>query len=110
MSGLLMEVGAEYNKQQLHGAKYFTELLGRLEEVPESVKDLLRLSRGALETFETTQQQLLARLEKHPRLAERVKRLRSECPRAAGPCWRGTWRDAAVRGRLGDTQVAEVGR
>jgi Transposase len=36
MSGLLMEVGAEYNKQQLHGKKYFTELLGNLEEVPES--------------------------------------------------------------------------
>jgi transposase len=51
--------------------------LDRLEEVPESVKDLLRLSRGALETFETTQKQLLARLEKHPRLAERVKRLQS---------------------------------
>jgi len=77
MSGLLMEVGAEYNKQQLHGAKYFTELLEGLEEVPESVKDLLRLSRGALETFQTTQQQLLARLEQHPRLAERVKRLKS---------------------------------
>jgi hypothetical protein len=26
MSGLLIEVGAEYNKQQLHGKKYFTEL------------------------------------------------------------------------------------
>jgi transposase len=77
MSGLLMEVGAEYNKQQLHGAKYFGELLERLEEVPESVKDLLRLSRGALETFQTTQKQLLARLEKDPRLAERVKRLQS---------------------------------
>jgi transposase len=77
VSGLLMEVGAEYNKQQLHGAKYFTALLDRLEEVPESVKDLLRLSRGALETFETTQKQLLARLKKHPRLAERVKRLGS---------------------------------
>src|ERR1035438_2142890 len=25
MSGLLMEVGAEYNKQRLHGAKYFSE-------------------------------------------------------------------------------------
>jgi transposase len=39
MSGLLMEVGAEYNKQQLHGKKYFTELLGNLEEVPESVNN-----------------------------------------------------------------------
>jgi transposase len=89
MSGLLMEVGAAYNKQQLHGAGYFTALLDRLEEVPESVKDLLRLSRGALETFQTTQKQLLARLKKHPRLAERVKRL--ESIRGVGEVTALTW-------------------
>ena len=77
MSGLLMEVGAEYNKQQLHGKKYFTELLGSLEEVPESVKELLRLSRGALEMFETTQQQILDKLKKEPRLVERLEVLKS---------------------------------
>jgi transposase len=77
MSGLLMEVGAEYNKQRLHGAKYFSELLDQLEEVPESVKDLLRLSRGALGTFAATQGQLLDRLENAPLLAKRVKLLRS---------------------------------
>ena len=77
MSGLLMEAGAEYNKQRLHGKKYFTELLDTVEEVPGSVKDMLRLSRGALEMFETTQQQLLARLEKDPRLVKRVALLTS---------------------------------
>ena len=77
MSGLLMEVGAEYNKQQLHGKKYFTELLDSVEEVPESVKDLLRLSRGALEMFETTQRQLLVRLQKDPLLTRRVNLLKS---------------------------------
>ena len=77
MSGLLMEVGAEYNKRQLHGKQYFTELMGQLEEVPESVKDMLQLSRSALEMFETTQRRLLDRLQKEPLLAERVKRLRS---------------------------------
>ena len=77
MSGLLMEVGAEYNQQRLHGAKYFSELLDQLEEVPESVKDLLRVSRGALETFAATQRQLLDRLQKEPMLAKRVKLLRS---------------------------------
>jgi len=77
MSGLLMEVGAEYSKQRLHGAKYFSELLDQLEEVPESVKELLRLSRGALETFEATQRQLLQRLQKEALLAKRVKLLRS---------------------------------
>ena len=77
MSGLLMEVGAEYSKQQLHGKKYFTELLGRLEEVPESVKEMLRLSRSALEMFETTQRQLLDRLQKEPALVKRLDLLRS---------------------------------
>ena len=77
MSGLLMEVGAEYSKQQLHGKKYFTELLGRLEEVPESVKEMLRLSRSALEMFETTQRQLLDGLQKEPALVKRLELLRS---------------------------------
>jgi transposase len=77
MSGWLMEVGAEYNQQRLHGEKYFAELLETVEEVPESVKDLLRLSRGAMEMFETTQEQLVARLQKDPLLAKRVMLLKS---------------------------------
>jgi len=77
MSGLLMEVGAEYNKQRLHGAQYFSELLDQLQETPESVKDLLRLSRSALETFTAAQRQILARLQKDPLLAQRVQRLRT---------------------------------
>jgi len=32
-AGLLMEVGADYNKKRLHGAKYFQELLENLEYV-----------------------------------------------------------------------------
>src|SRR5271169_1266600 len=89
MSGLLMEAGAEYNKQQLHGKKYFTKLLDTVTEVSESVKDLLRLSRGAMEMFETTQQQLLGRLRSDPRLAERVILLRSI--RAVGEVTALTW-------------------
>ena len=77
MNGLLMEVGAEYNKQQLHGKQYFTELMGQLEEVPKSVKDMLRLSRSALEMFETTQRQLLNRLQKEPALKKRLALLQS---------------------------------
>jgi transposase len=77
MSGLLMEVGAEYNKQQLQGKKYFTELLGSLEEGPESVKELPRLSRGALEMFETTQQSILDKLRREPRLMQRLEVLKS---------------------------------
>src|ERR1700678_38384 len=33
MSGMLMEVGAEYSKRRLHGKQYFSELMDRLEEV-----------------------------------------------------------------------------
>ncbi len=43
MSGLLMEVGASYNKKRLHGEKYFNELLEKVEDVPPSVIDLLKL-------------------------------------------------------------------
>jgi len=77
IGGLLMESGAEYNKRRLHGAKYFGELMENLEEVPESVKKLLQLSRGSLEAFQATQQQLLTQLRTHPQLAERVERLKS---------------------------------
>jgi len=77
MSGLLMEVGAEYNQQQLHSKKYFTVLLGELEEVPESVKSMLRLSRSALEMFETAERQILAGLRSNPGLAQRVALLQS---------------------------------
>jgi transposase len=77
MSGMLMEVGAEYNKRQLHGKKYFTELMGGLEEVPESVKDMLAMSRSALEMFEMTQRQILERLRQDPLLKQRVERLQS---------------------------------
>jgi transposase len=77
IAGLLMETGATYNKERLHGRKYFAELLKNLQEVPESVKDLLRLSRGAMETFEATQKQLVNRLLADPTLTQRVERLAS---------------------------------
>ncbi len=34
MSGLFMEVGAVYSKKRLHGKKYFSDLLERVEDVP----------------------------------------------------------------------------
>src|SRR5208283_5038823 len=75
MAGLLMETGALYVKEKLHGKKYFASLLEELEEVPESVVDLLRLSRGALEMFENTQRRLVRELLADPELAQRVERL-----------------------------------
>ncbi len=77
MAGLLLETGAPFDKQKLHGKRYFADLLKTLEEVPDSVKDLLRMSRGAMEMFESAQKLLVKRLLAHPRLAERVERLAS---------------------------------
>jgi transposase len=77
MSGMLMEVGAEYSKGKLHGKEYFTALLNDLGKVPESVKDLLQMSRCELEMLEATQRRILNRLQKAPLLAERVKLLQT---------------------------------
>jgi transposase len=76
-AGLLMEVGAEYDKGRLGGKKYFRELLEGLADVPESVVDLLRLNRASQEVFAANQKRLVRGLKEHPALAERVKRLMS---------------------------------
>jgi len=75
MSGLLMEVGATYSKQRLHGTKYFNGLLKTVEDVPDSVIDLLRLSRASYEMFNEVQKKLIDALNHKPLIAERVKRL-----------------------------------
>src|SRR6202167_2277247 len=62
MAGLLMESGTAFVKDKLHGKKYFSELMKGLEEVPESVKDLLRMSRATREMFESVEKQLVRRL------------------------------------------------
>lgn len=77
MSGLLMEVGASYDKRRLHGRKYFGDLLERVEDVPESVKELLRLSRNNLELFTAIQKKLTQALREQPLIRARVERLMS---------------------------------
>ena len=66
-----METGTPYNKQRLHGKAYFGELLGSLQEVPPSVVELLKLSRGQVEFFATIQRRLLQGLRDHPELSQR---------------------------------------
>ena len=70
-----MEYGVEYDSKKLHGKKYFSELLTGLEEVPPSVRELLRITRSNTEMFENSQKHLLTALSKHPKLRERVERL-----------------------------------
>ena len=77
MSGLLMEVGAVYDKKRLHGKKYFGALLESVEDVPDSVKELLKMSRNGFEMFDDVQKTLVAALRNNRLICERVKRLMS---------------------------------
>ena len=74
-SGILMEVGAVYNKKKLHGQRYFEELLDTLDYVPESVTELLRLCRMNTNHFVNIQKQLTKGLVVNPEIAKRVKLL-----------------------------------
>jgi transposase len=76
-AGLLMESGVSFIKTKLQGKKYFADLIKSVQEVPESVKDLLRLSRGAKDLFESVQTQLVRRLLADAALRQRVERLSS---------------------------------
>jgi len=77
ISGLLMEVGAEYNKRKLHGKRYFYDLLENIEDVPESVINLLQFSRSNLEIFNNIQKKLVRTLKENQLIKNRVKRLMS---------------------------------
>jgi len=75
MSGLLMEVGAQYSKKRLYGKKYFNTLLERVEDVPNSVKELLKLSRSGFELYDDIQKKLVSALRENNRIQARVLRL-----------------------------------
>jgi transposase len=75
VAGLLMEVGVEYTKKRLHGQKYFEELLQQIQDVPDSVIELLQLSRHNLELFQKIQKKLIKSLREHDDLRQRVERL-----------------------------------
>jgi len=76
-ASLLMEVGAEYNKARLHGTKYFQELLGSLDYVPESVLSLLQMTRSNMESFAKMQKSLISALRSNPQISSRVELLMS---------------------------------
>lgn len=77
VSGLLMEVGVPYDKMRLHGKHYFNQLMGQLEDVPDSVVELLNLSRSNIEMFQSVQGKLLKALKENDQIRERVKLLMS---------------------------------
>jgi len=89
VSGLLMETGVSYNKQRLHRVGYFRELLSSHEEVHESIRPLLKLSRETIVRLQKTEYGLVSSLERDPLLADRIRRLRT-VP-GVGPITALTW-------------------
>jgi transposase len=76
-SGLLMEVGAEFDAKDVRGLKRFDALVNNLKDVPDSVRTLLRQSGSQRELFSRLQRQILLQLGEHPALQERVGLLRT---------------------------------
>jgi transposase len=89
ISGLLMETGVSHNKQRLHKVKYFRELLENNQEVDESIRPLLKLSRETIVRLQKTEYALVSSLERDPLLCERLKNLRT-VP-GVGPITALTW-------------------
>lgn len=77
MAGLMMEVGATYDKKRLYGSKYFNQLMERVDDVPDSVKELLQLSRSNLELFTAIQKKLVWTLRENELIRRRVELLMS---------------------------------
>jgi len=89
ISGLLMEAGVNYNKQRLHKAGYFRELLATNPDIDEGLCALLRLCRETVIRLQKTESALVRSLERDALLLERVERLMS-IP-AVGPITALTW-------------------
>jgi transposase len=89
VSGLLMETGVNYNKQRLHKVGYFEELITTNEDVHESIRPLLKLSREMISRSRKLDYALISSLERDPLLKERLRRLRT-VP-GVGPITAVTW-------------------
>jgi len=89
ISSLLMEAGVSYNKQRLHRAGYFRELLATNPDIDEGLRSLLRQCRETVVRLSKTESALIRSLEDDRLLAERVERLMS-IP-AIGPITALTW-------------------
>jgi transposase len=89
ISGLLMETGVSYNKQRLHKVGYFADLMSSNEEIDDSIRPLLKLSRETITRSQKLDYALVSSLERDPLLAERLERLRT-VP-GVGPITALTW-------------------
>lgn len=75
LAGLLMEAGVPYSKDKLHQVRYFARLLRESEELPESLKPLLKIGRDMVDRIGQTERALARALQRDPLLAARVERL-----------------------------------
>jgi len=89
IAGLLMEAGVEYEKQKLHGGRYFGQLLKNRPEISASVRPLLTFSRSQMETVQRMERQLAGQLSTRPELTDRLQRL-TRIP-GVGPITALTW-------------------
>jgi transposase len=86
---LLMEAGVSYNKQKLHKAGYFRELLASSPDINDSLRALLRQCREMVVRLGKMEAALTHSLQQDGLLMERVERLMS-IP-AVGPITALTW-------------------
>jgi transposase len=77
VSGLLLETGVSYNKQQLHKVGYFGEMMSTNADISDAVRPLLNLSRGMIRRSSKLEYDLVSSLERDPLLRERLRRLRT---------------------------------
>ena len=89
ISMLLMEAGVSYNKQRLHKAGYFRELLATNPDIDEGLCSLLRLCRETVVHLQKTESALVRSLERDSLLMDRVEQLMT-IP-AVGPITALTW-------------------
>src|ERR1700739_3754344 len=75
ISGLLMEAGVSYNKQRLHKAGYFRELLATNRDIDEGLRSLLRQGRETVVRLGKIESAMVRSLERDSLLLEGVERL-----------------------------------
>jgi transposase len=89
ISSLLMEAGVSYNKERLHKASYFRELLATNPDIDASLRSLLGQCRETVVRLAKIESAMIRSLRHDRLLTERVERLMS-IP-AIGPITALTW-------------------
>jgi len=72
-----METGVSHNKRQLHRVGYFRDLMENNENIDESIRPLLQLSRDTITRLGKTESALVRSLQRDPLLTARVQRLKT---------------------------------